>query len=817
MLLRNPVPFAVFLLFAAPLSAVTFTVTNTNDSGMGSLRQAILDANAAAGADTIAFNIVGGGVHTIALATELPDITSPVTIDGYTQSGSSPNTNGTSQGLNTVLQIEIDGSGIGGLSVCLDVAASDTTIKGLVINGCGSAGIYVQSAAANVVIEGNFLGTNPAGTASTSNTDPNDGVGGAAPANLRIGGTTPAARNLISGGDDKIGMGTTSGPSGLIIQGNLIGTDVTGTMELANNGGGISLKDSTNATIGGTSAGARNVISGNNGVGVFVFGDPTGGSVIAGNFIGVDVTGTQPLGNQAAGISISAANVTIGGSSPGAGNVISANESIGLILGQSAASVFSTVYGNFIGTDVTGTLNLGNNDRAIHAGGADNVIGGIGPGEGNVIAHTTGGGMFETGVGVYVPFRPNNTIRGNRIFGNFGVGIDNMVAGSPDGMTPNDPLDADGSGAGNLLQNFPLISEVEHLGPQGAGSTRIAGRLGSTASTVFDLDFYANPACSNFPREFVQGQTYLGSSQVTTDGNGDAAFDVTLPVDTEPGARISAIATDPAGNSSEFSQRLPFSATPTAGPPAGGTNITLKGTDFAAGATVTVGGQAATNVNVTNPTTITATTPALPPGVANDIVVQNTDGTNGTLSKAFVSHFADVPPANQFHTSVNVLVSNAITAGVGSGNYGVNQSTLRQQMAVFLLKAKHGLCYVPPPCQGDFADVPCPSIFADWIEALADEGITGGCGGGNFCPGNPVRRDQMAPFLLKAEHGSSYVPPGCTGVFADVACPSLFADWIEQLAAEQITGGCGGGNYCPLTNANRGQMAVFVVKTFGLQ
>jgi hypothetical protein len=124
---------------------------------------------------------------------------------------------------------------------------------------------------------------------------------------------------------------------------------------------------------------------------------------------------------------------------------------------------------------------------------------------------------------------------------------------------------------------------------------------------------------------------------------------------------------------------------------------------------------------------------------------------------------------------------------------------------------------VPPPCQGDFADVPCPSIFADWIEALADEGITGGCGGGNFCPGNPVRRDQMAPFLLKAQHGSSYVPPGCTGVFADVACPSLFADWIEQLAAEQITGGCGGGNYCPLTNANRGQMAVFVVKTFGLQ
>jgi hypothetical protein len=113
--------------------------------------------------------------------------------------------------------------------------------------------------------------------------------------------------------------------------------------------------------------------------------------------------------------------------------------------------------------------------------------------------------------------------------------------------------------------------------------------------------------------------------------------------------------------------------------------------------------------------------------------------------------------------------------------------------------------------------VACPSTFADWIEALAAEGITGGCGGGNFCPTSPVRRDQMAVFLLKAEHGSSYAPPDCAGVFGDVACPSPFADWVEQLAAEQITGGCGGGNYCPSSNNTRGQMAVFIVKTFNLQ
>ena len=138
-------------------------------------------------------------------------------------------------------------------------------------------------------------------------------------------------------------------------------------------------------------------------------------------------------------------------------------------------------------------------------------------------------------------------------------------------------------------------------------------------------------------------------------------------------------------------------------------------------------------------------------------------------------------------------------------------------MAVFLLKGKHGLCYSPPSCAGVFPDVPCPSTFANWIEALAAEGITGGCGGGNYCPQSPVRRDQMAVFLLKAEHGSTYVPPACAGVFADVPCPSTFANWIEKLAAESITGGCGNGNYCPANPNTRGQMAVFIVKTFVLQ
>ena len=178
--------------------------------------------------------------------------------------------------------------------------------------------------------------------------------------------------------------------------------------------------------------------------------------------------------------------------------------------------------------------------------------------------------------------------------------------------------------------------------------------------------------------------------------------------------------------------------------------------------------------------------------------------------------FTDVPTSQQFYAFIENIFHNGITGGCGAGIYCPTSSVTRAQMSVFLLKAKHGANYVPPTCTGIFADVACPSQFADWIEELAAEGITGGCGGGNYCPANPVTRAQMSAFLLKAKYGSGYVPPNCTGVFSDVACPSLFANWIEELYAEGITGGCGVGIYCPDNPNTRGQMAVFLVKTFGL-
>ena len=182
--------------------------------------------------------------------------------------------------------------------------------------------------------------------------------------------------------------------------------------------------------------------------------------------------------------------------------------------------------------------------------------------------------------------------------------------------------------------------------------------------------------------------------------------------------------------------------------------------------------------------------------------------------------FPDVPTSHQFYKYVENLFHNGVTGGCAGGNYCPANPVTRAQRAVFLLKGEHGASYLPPACGATmFTDVPCPTGgFVDWINQLATEGITGGCGGGNYCPGNSVTRGQMAVFLLKGEHGGAYAPPACSGtVFADVPCPSAqFVNFINELNAEGITGGCGGGNYCPGSPVNRGQMAVFLVKTFGL-
>jgi hypothetical protein len=140
-------------------------------------------------------------------------------------------------------------------------------------------------------------------------------------------------------------------------------------------------------------------------------------------------------------------------------------------------------------------------------------------------------------------------------------------------------------------------------------------------------------------------------------------------------------------------------------------------------------------------------------------------------------------------------------------------------MAVFLLKSKYGSGHVPPPASGIFQDVPANDPFAPWIEELSALGVTGGCGGGNYCPASPVTRTQMAVFLLKTLFGSAYIPPAAVGIFGDVPPGAFAADWIEDLYSRSITGGCQASPplYCPGSANTRGQMAVFLTKTFGLQ
>jgi len=185
--------------------------------------------------------------------------------------------------------------------------------------------------------------------------------------------------------------------------------------------------------------------------------------------------------------------------------------------------------------------------------------------------------------------------------------------------------------------------------------------------------------------------------------------------------------------------------------------------------------------------------------------------------------FYDVPPSSPYYNFIYLIAKNGITAGCGNGNFCPDASVTRAQMAVFLLRGEHGSAYVPPACTppGTFGDVACPGGFAvDWIEQLVSEGITAGCGGGNYCPNDAVTRAQMAVFLLKASQGSGYTPSACTppGTFGDVPCPGGFAvDWIEHLSSRGITAGCGGGNYCPDGPNTRAQMAVFLTKTFNLQ
>ena len=189
----------------------------------------------------------------------------------------------------------------------------------------------------------------------------------------------------------------------------------------------------------------------------------------------------------------------------------------------------------------------------------------------------------------------------------------------------------------------------------------------------------------------------------------------------------------------------------------------------------------------------------------------------GTLQQIVPYTFADVPPTHIFWNFVERLYEAGVTGGCGGDNYCPAAPTSREQMAVLVLRAKDNTL-VPPPCGTPmFTDVPASSPFCRWIEELARRQVVTGCGGGAYCPGSSVTRAQMAVFALATLEGPGYTPPACTTpMFNDVPASSPFCKWIEELARRGVVAGCGNGSYCPNTAINRGEMAVFLVGTFSL-
>jgi CSLREA domain-containing protein len=658
------------------------------------------------------------------------------------------------------------------------------------ISGNDGDGIALSGTSAGTVVTNCWIGLNAAGTAAL----PNAGQG----VDILGGNDNTVGPGDVISGNTMSGVLIINGGTGNTVTGNFIGTNATGTATVGNLLNGVIVSGSSGNTVG-----PINLISGNGTNGVRLRSGAEA-NVVKGNFIGVNAAVTGALPNVD-GIQINdAASVNIVGGTGADRNVISGNTGNGVLL-VDATTQNNVVSGNFVGTNATASAPIANGGNGVDIQGAvGTVVGGTVAGTKNVLA-------FNGGRGVFVESGTGNAILGNTIVFNAGLGIDL----APLGVTPNDLGDPD-VGA-NLLQNFPVLGPVL----LDAGSTQIQGTLNSLPSLSFRLEFFGSPVCD--VSGFGPGQRPMGAADRMTDAGGTVAFVAVLP-SAALGPWITATATDPAGNTSEFSACVPVPGPtvtaigPTSGPASGGTPVAIAGTNFQTGATVKIGGASATLVNVVSGAEVDASTPLLSAGTLNDVVVTNPSSLSGSLAAGFLADFNDVPAGSLFHDDVEKVFRAGITAGCGNGNFCVSAAVTRAQMAVFLLKAEHGSSYVPPPCAGIFSDVTCPSQFADWIEQLAAEGITAGCGGGSYCPANPVRRDQMAVFLLKTEHGSSYTPPACAGIFGDVTCPGQFADWIEQLHAENITGGCQTSPllYCPSSANTRGQMATFLVKTFGL-
>lgn len=682
-------------------------VSTTADSGPGSLRQAILDSNATPGVhDTISFAIptsdpgfdVTAGAWNIRPATQLPEITDGLLIDGTSQpgysavhrpvvaldgaghafeglvlSGGQSSVRGLAiggfitgihlrqQGSDTIegcfigtdatgliargntqvtsappaagVLVECAGNTIGGTEPgqgnliaandcgvrIVGVSATGNTVAGNTIGldasgrlgvGNHTAGVYIESASSNTIggpvagarnvisgnagagvriqsgvaaadnnaIQGNYIGTDATGTIAAGNRD--DGVEVAAADTLITG-------NVVSANSDGVHIAGGLALAGLVhdntVQGNFIGTDKAGMVALPNHVHGIQLEFSASNRIGGSDSGEGNLISGNTGHGIAAQSGPdTPAGTIAGNLIGTDITGKHALANGGDGIALNAAEMRI------IDNVIAANGHNGITVVLSAPPGVTwpsndVITGNFIGTDRDATAHLGNSGDGILVESGGNSIGGAEDGTGNAIAYNARNGVtIESGV--------HNAVLSNSIHDNGGIGIDLFPLAGP---TPND---ASGHVGANHGQNFPVIGSV--VG--NSDGITVTGSLDSTPATTFLVQFFASdvPSASGYG----EGASLIGQANVTTDASGHATFDFTVTSGLTLSQFVTATATSPAGDTSEFSALVTDLAVSESAPAV----VVQAGTALAFTTTVTNTGP--------SPSYQTVLTQSLPPG-----------------------------------------------------------------------------------------------------------------------------------------------------------------------------------------------------------
>lgn len=497
--------------------------------------------------DVINFNLAGGGVQTIAVnGTPEPTIIMPLTINGYSQTGASVNTLANAD--NAVILIQLDGTAAGAAAngLTLGAGSAGSVIKGLDITNFKGNGIVVQSNGNSIL--GNFIGVDPTGlTRAPNGTFPNsgDGILIQNASNNQIGSPNPADRNIASGNaiDGIHVVGTLVLPAtGNVIQGNFVGvaadgvssvgirTDIApapGTPE-GNNLFGIEISGGNLNAVGGTAAGARNVV-GFNGAGIEV---DNGGqqNVIQGNFSGVGADGVTPVGNLLHGI------------------VLRSSNGFGPPLGPAQPGEPGTSF---------------------------NQIGGTAAGAGNVVAFNGTGGIAIFGNPVSASGQPNigNAILGNSVSLNgrnfegassaptalLGIDLTNgFTFPRDDGPTPND---SQGHGAANDPNNFQNAPLLTSFFGDGTGKTIVNGALHANPSTTYRVEFFASdPDPLNLPAE---GEQFLGTFvNVTTDAGGNATYSATLNLAVEPDDILTATATDPVGNTSEFSAGILAATTP---------------------------------------------------------------------------------------------------------------------------------------------------------------------------------------------------------------------------------------------------------------